>query len=109
MTEHAETEVVFALGGRLQGRRVLDVGTGDGTYAIEAASRGALVTALDSQQSMLNAARMRAEQRGLYDEHHDHTHGPQDPPGIPHSHWHRHDEIEHEHPHTPDVHHRHKH
>ena len=65
ITERVETEVVFALSGQLAGRRVLDVGTGDGTYAIEAAWRGAIVTALDPEQSMLEAARARAAQRGL--------------------------------------------
>jgi 2-polyprenyl-3-methyl-5-hydroxy-6-metoxy-1,4-benzoquinol methylase len=65
ITERVETKVVFALAGRLAGKRVLDVGTGDGTYAIEAAADGALVTAIDSQQPMLDAAQARAAQRGL--------------------------------------------
>jgi 2-polyprenyl-3-methyl-5-hydroxy-6-metoxy-1,4-benzoquinol methylase len=65
ITERVETKVVFALAGQLAGKRVLDVGTGDGTYAIEAAAGGALATALDSEQQMLDAARARAEQRGL--------------------------------------------
>jgi len=42
ITERVETEVVFALTGQLAGKRVLDVGTGDGTYAVEAAWRGAI-------------------------------------------------------------------
>lgn len=65
ITERVETELVFALAGELAGKRVLDVGTGDGTYAIEAASRGAVVTAVDSAQSMPDAAQIRAAQRGL--------------------------------------------
>ena len=65
ITERVETKVVLALTGQLAGMRLLDVGTGDGTYAIEAASRGAIVTALDSSQSMLDAARRRAAERGL--------------------------------------------
>ncbi|TMP98901.1 MAG: EamA family transporter, partial [Verrucomicrobia bacterium] len=40
---------------------------------------------------------------------HQHTHGPNDPPGEPHSHWHRHEELVHSHPHYPDIHHRHSH
>ncbi len=64
ITERVESNVVFALAGPLAGKRVLDVGTGDGTYAIEAATRGALATALDSEQQMLDAARARAEERG---------------------------------------------
>lgn len=63
--EHAETNVVFDLAGDLHGKRVLDVGTGDGTYAIEAAARGASVTALDVEQEMLDAARARAASRGV--------------------------------------------
>jgi len=39
ITERVETSAVFDLVGPLQGLRVLDVGTGDGTYAIEAAAR----------------------------------------------------------------------
>lgn len=65
ITERVETSVVFDLAGRLRGKRVLDVGTGDGTYAIEAAERGAIVTALDLEQEMLDAARARAAARGV--------------------------------------------
>lgn len=35
----AETKVVFDLAGSLDGKRLHEVGTGDGTYAIEAANR----------------------------------------------------------------------
>jgi ubiquinone/menaquinone biosynthesis C-methylase UbiE len=49
----------------LAGKRVLDVGTGDGTSALAAASRGAVVTGLDVDPAMLDAARARAERRGL--------------------------------------------
>lgn len=65
ITERVETSVVFDLAGRLRGKRVLDVGTGDGTYAIEAAERGAIVTALDLEQEMLDAAQARAASRGV--------------------------------------------
>ncbi|MCC7538393.1 MAG: class I SAM-dependent methyltransferase [Deltaproteobacteria bacterium] len=64
LTERAETDVVFGLTGPLGGKRVLDVGTGDGTYALEAVTRGARVTAVDAVQGMLDAARARAEARG---------------------------------------------
>ena len=53
------------MAGPLAGKRVLDVGTGDGTYAIEAASSGATVAALDSSHAMLAAAQARARKRGL--------------------------------------------
>ncbi len=65
VTERVETSVVFDLAGPLRGKRVLDVGTGDGTYAIEAAERGAIVTALDLEQEMLDAAHARAVSRGV--------------------------------------------
>lgn len=65
ITERVETSVVFDLAGPLRAKRVLDVGTGDGTYAIEAAERGAIVTALDLEQEMLDAARARAAARGV--------------------------------------------
>jgi ubiquinone/menaquinone biosynthesis C-methylase UbiE len=65
LTETLESRVVFELAGPLRGKRVLDVGTGDGTYAIEAAVRGADVTALDASPEMLRAAHARAERRGV--------------------------------------------
>lgn len=65
ITEDVERRVVLDLAGPLGGRRVLDVGCGDGTYAIEAAARGACVTALDVEEEMLDAARTRAERRGV--------------------------------------------
>ncbi|MEW5850923.1 MAG: class I SAM-dependent methyltransferase [Myxococcota bacterium] len=65
ITERVETRVVFNLAGSLQGKRVLDVGTGDGTYAIEAGARGGVVTALDADLGMLESARMRAAVRGV--------------------------------------------
>jgi 2-polyprenyl-3-methyl-5-hydroxy-6-metoxy-1,4-benzoquinol methylase len=60
ITERVETSVVFDLAGPLRGKSVLYVGTGDGTYAIEAAERGAIVTALDLEQEMLDATWARA-------------------------------------------------
>ena len=66
ITETLETRLVFDLAGPLNGKRVLDVGSGDGQYAIEAAKRGGQVTALDREQPMLDAARMRARALGLH-------------------------------------------
>ena len=65
LTEQTELRLVFDLAGSLAGKRVLDVGTGDGAYAIEAAVRGAEVTAIDSSSVMLDAARSRAARRGV--------------------------------------------
>jgi ubiquinone/menaquinone biosynthesis C-methylase UbiE len=65
ITEDLETRLIFDLAGPLAGQRVLDIGTGDGQYAIHAALHGAQVTAVDSSQEMLEAARQRAFERGL--------------------------------------------
>jgi len=65
ITERIEQRVIFDLAGALRGRRVLDVGTGDGTYAIGAARRGAEVTGIDTAPAMLAAARTRAEEAGV--------------------------------------------
>jgi drug/metabolite transporter (DMT)-like permease len=52
---------------------------------------------------------MEHSHRHLHDTHHQHAHGPDDPPGEPHSHWHRHARLRHRHAHVPDSHHRHEH
>ncbi|MBL8923459.1 MAG: class I SAM-dependent methyltransferase [Myxococcaceae bacterium] len=65
ITERVEERVVFDLAGSLRARSVLDVGTGDGTYAIEAARRGAKVTGIDVDPAMLAAARSRSESSGV--------------------------------------------
>ena len=65
ITENLELELVLRMAGTLDGKRVLDAGCGDGTYAIAAAERGAVVTAVDISPEMLEAARKRAEARGV--------------------------------------------
>lgn len=45
----------------------------------------------------------------VHDAHHQHAHGPDDPPGEPHVHQHAHAHLVHAHPHYPDLHHRHDH
>jgi hypothetical protein len=45
----------------------------------------------------------------VHDEHHQHAHGPNDPPGESHAHSHQHARLIHRHPHYPDLHHRHSH
>jgi drug/metabolite transporter (DMT)-like permease len=52
---------------------------------------------------------MAHEHQHVHDEHHQHAHGPDDPPGEPHTHWHRHERLTHKHPHVPDMHHTHGH
>jgi len=49
------------------------------------------------------------EHRHVHDEHHQHAHGPDDPPGEPHTHRHTHVRLVHSHRHYPDIHHRHEH
>lgn len=46
----------------LEGRRILDVGTGTGRAAIALAKRGALVTGVDASAEMLEVAARRAEE-----------------------------------------------
>lgn len=65
ITERLELDLVFDLAGPVEGKSVLDVGTGDGSYAIEAASRGAAVTGIDVDPEMLRAAERRASARNL--------------------------------------------
>ena len=48
----------------------------------------------------------------VHDAHHQHVHGPDDPPvtdPVPHAHAHRHEPMTHTHAHYPDLHHRHEH
>lgn len=60
ITERLELDLVFDLAGPVEGKSVLDVGIGDGSYALEAASRGAAVTGVDVDPEMLRAAEQRA-------------------------------------------------
>jgi drug/metabolite transporter (DMT)-like permease len=52
---------------------------------------------------------MNHEHPHVHDAHHQHAHGPQEPPGEPHTHIHAHSPMKHSHPHTPDMHHTHRH
>lgn len=65
LTERLEHGLVFETAGRLDGLRVLDVGAGDGAFAVEAARRGALVTGVDPDPAMLTAAAVRASAMGV--------------------------------------------
>lgn len=61
ITEHLERRLVLELVGAVQGRRVLDVGCGDGDLAIELSKRGAHVAGVDSSSVMIDAAKKLAE------------------------------------------------
>jgi 2-polyprenyl-3-methyl-5-hydroxy-6-metoxy-1,4-benzoquinol methylase len=65
VTERLERTAVLDLAGPLQGLEVLDVGCGDGAYALAAARAGARVTGLDRSAAAVAAARTRAEGEGL--------------------------------------------
>jgi ubiquinone biosynthesis O-methyltransferase len=61
ITERVERRLILELVGDARGRRVLDVGCGDGGLAIEFSKRGAAVAAIDASTSMIEAAKQRAE------------------------------------------------
>jgi SAM-dependent methyltransferase len=60
ITERLERAVILDLAGPLDGLEVLDVGAGDGAYALALAGHGARVTALDASLPALRAASRRA-------------------------------------------------
>ncbi|GIW04379.1 MAG: hypothetical protein KatS3mg059_0999 [Thermomicrobiales bacterium] len=57
--DRLESEVIFQLLALQPGERLLDLGTGTGRYAVEAAARGAWVTGVDASPAMLSVARER--------------------------------------------------
>jgi ubiquinone biosynthesis O-methyltransferase len=61
-TERLESQLVLELVGDVDGRRVLDVGCGDGELALELTKRGAVVTGIDASAAMIDAAKRRATQ-----------------------------------------------
>ena len=60
ITDRIEEELIFALAGPVTGKRVLDVGCGDGVLSVRLAQQGAHVTGVDVDRRMLDAARNRA-------------------------------------------------
>jgi SAM-dependent methyltransferase len=61
-TEQLEARLILELVGDVKGRKVLDIGCGDGEFALELTKRGAIVTGIDSSAAMVDAARRRATQ-----------------------------------------------
>jgi 2-polyprenyl-3-methyl-5-hydroxy-6-metoxy-1,4-benzoquinol methylase len=64
LTERIEEDAIFRLAGDLGGKRVLDLGCGDGTYSVAAFQRGAHVTGVDISNAMLDSAQRRASACG---------------------------------------------
>ena len=60
MTEEIEQALIWRMAGPSAGLRVLDVGSGDGAYAIVAAQLGARVAGVDAWPQMIEAARRHA-------------------------------------------------
>jgi ubiquinone/menaquinone biosynthesis C-methylase UbiE len=65
ISDELESALVLELAGDVRGRRVLDVGCGEGELALRLAGLGAQVTGVDASASMIAAARTRAERTGL--------------------------------------------
>jgi ubiquinone/menaquinone biosynthesis C-methylase UbiE len=61
----SQDEVIASFLGPLEGRTVLDVGTGTGRAAIGLARRGAVITGVDASAEMLRVAKARAADAGL--------------------------------------------
>jgi len=64
LTEMIESGVVLDTLGDVTGRRVLDVGSGDGTYAVALAGHGARVVGVDLSAEMIRSAQARARSAG---------------------------------------------
>lgn len=65
ITDRIEEDLILELTGRVSGLRILDVGCGDAALAVALAQRGALVTGVDVDPSMLAAGRARAAASGV--------------------------------------------
>ena len=65
ITERLERQLLLDLVGDLRGRKILDLGCGDGTFAIELARCGAIVTGIDTSMAMIEAAKVNSAQSGV--------------------------------------------
>jgi 2-polyprenyl-3-methyl-5-hydroxy-6-metoxy-1,4-benzoquinol methylase len=65
LTEGIERALVLELAGTVAGKRVLDIGCGDGEFALDLAARGAKVCGIDASESMIAAARARPGAAGV--------------------------------------------
>lgn len=62
VTERLERSLILELAGDVAGKRVLDVGCGDGDLALDLWQRGAQVSGVDASPEMIETARKRALQ-----------------------------------------------
>lgn len=65
LVARGQADVLADMLGAIQGRRILDVGTGTGRAALLMAAAGADVTGVDASAEMLAIARQRADESGL--------------------------------------------
>jgi ubiquinone/menaquinone biosynthesis C-methylase UbiE len=65
VTDALEDRLILELAGMVEGKRILDVGCGDGAFLVSLVSRGGRVTGLDVDSDMLAAARWRLDTGGL--------------------------------------------
>jgi ubiquinone biosynthesis O-methyltransferase len=61
ITERLERQLILELVGDVSGRRVLDVGCGDGEFAVELTKRHAIVVGIDASSEMIDAAKGRSK------------------------------------------------
>lgn len=65
ITEELERRLMLELIGSVSGKRVLEVGCGDGALAVELARQGARVTGIDASDRMIEAARVHAQEASV--------------------------------------------
>lgn len=65
ITDTLERDLILALVGPVTGRKVLDIGCGDGNLSLALVQAGAHVTGIDADPRMLEAARHRFEAAGV--------------------------------------------
>jgi ubiquinone biosynthesis O-methyltransferase len=61
ITDRLERQLILGLVGDVSGCRVLDVGCGDGEFAVELEKRGAIVVGIDASAEMIEAAKSRSK------------------------------------------------
>jgi ubiquinone biosynthesis O-methyltransferase len=61
ITDRLERQLILALVGDIKDSRILDVGCGDGDFAVELAARGAIVVGVDASPEMIAAAKARSK------------------------------------------------